>query len=88
VKAAIQEDVDMVGLSSLAGAHMYLFPRVKDLLREQGAEDIVVCGGGIIPDDDILKLKESGIPMIFTPGSSLQEIVDWVRANVRPRSGE
>ena len=88
VKAAIQEDVDMVGLSSLAGAHMYLFPRVVELLREQGAGDIAVCGGGIIPDEDIPKLREAGIQMIFTPGASLEEIVGWVRANVRPRSGE
>ena len=87
VRAAIQEDVDMIGLSSLAGAHMYLFPRVVELLRDQGAGDIVVCGGGIIPDDDISKLKEGGIQKVFTPGSSLQEIVDWVNANVRPRSG-
>ena len=88
VKAAIQEDVDMVGLSSLAGAHMYLFPRVVELLREQGAGDVAVCGGGIIPDEDIPKLREAGIQMIFTPGASLEEIVGWVRANVRPRSGE
>ncbi len=87
VRAAIQEDVDMIGLSSLAGAHMYLFPRVVELLRDQGAGDIVVCGGGIIPDDDISRLKEGGIQKVFTPGSSLQEIVDWVNANVRPRSG-
>jgi methylmalonyl-CoA mutase, C-terminal domain len=88
VKAAIQEDVDMIGLSSLAGAHMYLFPRVVELLRGQGAGDIVVCGGGIIPDVDIPRLKEAGIRTIFTPGSSLREIVDWVNTNVRPRAGE
>ncbi len=85
VKAAIQEDVDMIGLSSLAGAHMYLFTTVVDLLKEQGAEDIVVCGGGIIPEEDIPKLKTAGIREIFTPGSSLTEIVGWVHENVRPR---
>ena len=85
VEAAIQEDVDMIGLSSLAGAHKYLFTRVVDLLRERGAEDIVVCGGGIIPEEDILKLKEKGVREVFTPGSSLGEIVKWVRENVKPR---
>jgi len=84
VEAAIQEDVDMLGLSSLAGAHMYLFPRVIELLREKGADDIVVCGGGIFPDDDIPKLKEAGVKAIFTPGSSLDEITAWVKKNVTP----
>jgi methylmalonyl-CoA mutase C-terminal domain/subunit len=86
VHAAIQEDVDMVGLSSLAGAHMYLFPRVVELLREKGMEDVFVVGGGIIPEDDISVLKESGIQEVFTPGSKLEDIVRWVRENVRPRS--
>ncbi|MFH1351704.1 MAG: cobalamin B12-binding domain-containing protein [Pseudomonadota bacterium] len=85
VQAAIQEDVDMIGLSSLAGAHMYLFLRVVELLRENGAEDIVVCGGGIIPDYDIQKLKMAGIQEIFTPGTPLSEIVKWVEQNVKPR---
>ncbi len=85
VQAAIQEDVDMIGLSSLAGAHMYLFPRVVELLREKGIDDIVVCGGGIIPDEDIPRLKSAGIKEIFTPGSSLEEIVKWVRENVKPK---
>ena len=85
VEAAIQEDVDMIGLSSLAGAHNYLFPRTVELLREKGAEDIVVCGGGIIPEDDIPELKESGVKEIFTPGTSLEVIVKWVEENVRPR---
>ncbi|RLB78080.1 MAG: methylmalonyl-CoA mutase, partial [Deltaproteobacteria bacterium] len=85
VEAAIQEDVDMIGLSSLAGAHRYLFPRVVELLKEKGADDIVVCGGGIIPDEDIAKLKEAGIKEIFTPGASLDEIVNWVKENVKPR---
>jgi methylmalonyl-CoA mutase C-terminal domain/subunit len=85
VEAAIQEDVDMIGLSSLAGAHNYLFPRTIDLLHEKGADDIVVCGGGIIPDEDIPKLKEVGIKEIFTPGTSLDDIVNWVEENVKPR---
>ena len=85
VQAAIQEDVDMVGLSSLAGAHMYLFPRVVELFRDKGAEDIVVCGGGIFPEEDIPKLKEAGIREIFTPGTPLSEIVRWVEEHVEPR---
>jgi len=85
VEAAIQEDVDMVGLSSLAGAHKYLLQAVVDLLGEKGAGDIVVCGGGIIPNDDITKLKAGGVKEIFTPGTTLDEIVSWVRENVTPR---
>jgi len=85
VQAAIQEDVDMIGLSSLAGAHMYLFPRVVELLEEKGANDIVVCGGGIFPEEDIPKLKKAGIKEIFTPGTPLPEVVKWVEENVKPR---
>lgn len=85
VEAAIQEDVDMIGLSSLAGAHKYLFPRVMTLLKEKGADDIVVCGGGIIPEDDIALLKEAGIREIFTPGTTLDQITQWVPKNVKPR---
>ena len=85
VEAAIQEDVDMIGLSSLAGAHKYLFLAVVELLREKAADDIVVCGGGIIPDDDIIRLKESGVKEVFTPGTPLDEIVKWVQHNVTPR---
>ncbi len=85
VEAAIQEDVDMIGLSSLAGAHKYLFPRTVELLRERGADDIVVCGGGIVPDEDIEMLKEKGIKEIFTPGTRLEAIVKWVEENVKPR---
>jgi methylmalonyl-CoA mutase C-terminal domain/subunit len=85
VQAAIQEDVDMIGLSSLAGAHMYLFPRVVELLKEKGANDIVVCGGGIFPEEDIPKLKKAGIKEIFTPGTPLPEVVKWVEENVKPR---
>ena len=83
--AAIQEDVDLVGLSCLSGAHRYLFPRVVELLRERGASDITVIGGGIIPDQDFQALYDAGIRAIFTPGASLASIVDWVRQNVKPR---
>ncbi|MBW1781187.1 MAG: cobalamin B12-binding domain-containing protein [Deltaproteobacteria bacterium] len=85
VEAAIQEDVDMIGLSSLAGAHNYLFPTVIQLLREKGADDIVVCGGGIIPDDDIDQLKAAGVQAVFTPGTPLDDIVEWVEQHVTPR---
>lgn len=83
--AAIQEDVDLVGLSCLSGAHRYLFPRVVELLREQGADDITVIGGGIIPDQDFAPLTSAGIQAIFTPGARLDAIVDWVRSNIKPR---
>ena len=82
VETAIQEDADVVGLSVLSGAHMTLFRRVVELLRERGAEDIVVFGGGIIPDADIPELARLGVPKVFTPGASTQSIVEWVRANV------
>ena len=80
--AAIQEDVDAVGLSCLSGAHMTLFPRVAELLKEQGGEDIIVFGGGIIPDGDIQALEGSGIRAIFTPGVTTKQIIDWVNDNV------
>jgi methylmalonyl-CoA mutase, C-terminal domain len=80
VAAAIQEDVDAVGLSILSGAHMTLFGRVIDLLREQDASDIVVFGGGIIPEADIQELSRMGVAKIFTPGASTTEVVEWVRA--------
>ena len=86
VQAAIQEDVDMIGLSSLAGAHMYLFTKVAELLHEHDADDIVVCGGGIIPEDDVAKLKKTGIKEIFPPGSTLSDIVQWVEKNIQPRA--
>ncbi|MDQ4064613.1 MAG: cobalamin B12-binding domain-containing protein [Actinomycetota bacterium] len=81
--AAIQEDVDAVGLSCLSGAHMTLFPRVVDLLREQGGDAIQVFGGGIIPDSDIPKLKEAGIAEIFTPGAPTKDIIEWVDEHVK-----
>jgi len=82
VATAIQEDVDVIGVSSLAGAHMYLFPRILELLKEQGAEDIPVFGGGIIPDEDIDLLKKAGVKAIFTPGSPIKETVDWIKTNL------
>src|SRR6185295_4016213 len=86
VNAAVQEDVDAIGLSIMSGAHMTLCPAVIDLLKEQQATDISVFGGGIIPDDDIPKLKEMGVTAIFTPGSSTQDIVKWVQGNIKPRA--
>ena len=80
--AAIQEDVDAVGLSCLSGAHMTLFPRVVEIIKEQGGEGILVFGGGIIPDADIPQLKKSGIAEIFTPGTTITTIVDWVNQHV------
>ena len=82
VETAIQEDADAVGLSLHSGAHMTLFPRVVTLLRERGADDIVVFGGGIIPADDIPELEADGVEKIFTPGAQTTEIVDWLRARL------
>jgi methylmalonyl-CoA mutase C-terminal domain/subunit len=82
VETAIQEDADAVGLSVLSGAHMTLFRRVIELLRERGADDMVVFGGGIVPDADIPELEKIGVAKIFTPGATTRSIVDWVRANV------
>jgi methylmalonyl-CoA mutase C-terminal domain/subunit len=86
VNAAVQEDVDAIGLSIMSGAHMTLFPAVLDLLKESKASDIGVFGGGIIPDDDIPRLKGLGVSEIFTPGSSTQDIVQWIRQNIQPRA--
>jgi len=86
VNAAVQEDVDAIGLSIMSGAHMTLFPAVIDLLRESKAGDIEVFGGGIIPDDDIPRLKQLGVSEIFTPGSSTQDIVQWIRQHIQPRA--
>jgi methylmalonyl-CoA mutase, C-terminal domain len=82
VETAIQEDADAVGLSVLSGAHMTLFKRVLELLNERGAQDVVVFGGGIIPEADIPELQKLGVAKIFTPGATTQSIVDWVRDNV------
>jgi methylmalonyl-CoA mutase C-terminal domain/subunit len=84
--AAIQEDVDLVGLSCLSGAHRALFPRVVELLREKDAADITVIGGGIIPEQDFQALYDAGIKAIFTPGATLDSIVDWIRTNIKPRA--
>ncbi|MBL8608905.1 MAG: cobalamin B12-binding domain-containing protein [Myxococcales bacterium] len=84
--AAVQEDVDGVGLSIMSGAHNTLFPAVMGALKDKGATDVVVFGGGIIPDDDLAKLKEAGVKGIFTPGTRLEEIIAWVKENVRPRA--
>jgi methylmalonyl-CoA mutase C-terminal domain/subunit len=86
VSAAVQEDVDLVGLSCLSGAHLYLFSEVVKQLRDKGAVDITVIGGGIIPDDDIPKLEEAGIKKVFLPGTPIAEIIDWTNKNVKPVS--
>ena len=83
VATAVQEDVDAIGLSVLSGAHNYLFPRVLELLREKGADDIAVFGGGIIPAEDVETLKTLGVKELFTPGTSTQDIVRFVREHIR-----
>jgi methylmalonyl-CoA mutase C-terminal domain/subunit len=83
INAALQEDVDAIGLSILSGAHMHLFPRIMELRHEKKLDDVMVFAGGIIPDHDIARLKEMGIADIFPPGSSLEEIVTFVRTHVR-----
>ena len=80
VRAAIDEDVDVVGLSILSGAHMTVFPKVLGMLEERGAGDIKLIGGGIIPEEDVAALKEQGVAMLFTPGTPTSEIVDFIRA--------
>ena len=82
VETVVQEDADAVGLSVLSGAHMTLFARLAELLREREVDDVVVFGGGIIPDEDIPELERLGVAHIFTPGATTTDIVDWVRANV------
>lgn len=84
--AAVQEDVDGVGLSIMSGAHNTLFPAVIDALKQKGAEDIVVFGGGIIPETDLERLRASGVKGVFTPGTSLESIIGWVKNNVRARA--
>ena len=86
VAAAVQEDVDAVGMSIMSGAHMTLFPAGTELMNQQRADDVVVFGGGIIPQDDVPRLKEHGIAEVFLPGTSTQTVVDWIRANVHPRA--
>src|ERR1700741_4821748 len=86
VASALQEDVDAIGLSILSGAHMTLFPAILDQMKARGLGDVVVFGGGIIPEEDIAKLAEIGVRGIFRPGATTEEIVRWVRENVRPHA--
>ena len=85
VSAALQEDADAIGLSILSGAHMHICPKVLELLKARGLDDVLLVVGGIIPDVDIPKLREMGVNGIFLPGSPMQNIVDFIQANVRPR---
>jgi len=85
-EAAIQEDVDAVGLSILSGAHLTLFPAVIEEMQRRGGGDITIFGGGIVPDEDRPMLANAGVAKVFTPGATIQDVVDWVRANVRPRA--
>ncbi len=86
VEAAIQEDVDVVGLSILSGAHMVLFPKIMKLLKEQGAGDKLVVGGGIIPENDILELNKAGVTKVFTPGTTTTEIVEYIKTEMASRA--
>jgi methylmalonyl-CoA mutase C-terminal domain/subunit len=88
VNAALQEDVDVIGLSILSGAHMTIFPRVVELAREAGLDDVIIFGGGIIPDEDIPRLKEKGVSEIFTPGARMEEIIEYIRKNSRTASAD
>ena len=88
VSAALQEDADVIGLSILSGAHMYICPRIMELLAEKGLTDVLVVIGGIIPDVDIAKLNEIGIRGVFLPGTPMQHIVDFINRNVRSRVGQ
>ena len=83
VATAVQEDVDVVGMSILSGAHNHLFPRVAELLKEQGVDDVLIIGGGVIPDDDIQGLKEAGIKEIFTPGTETSKMIEYIKNNVQ-----
>ncbi len=83
VETTIQEDVDVIGLSILSGAHLALLPKVTALLKEEGIDDVLVLAGGTIPDDDLIKLKEAGIEEIFRPGTKLQEIVEYIRTHIK-----
>jgi methylmalonyl-CoA mutase C-terminal domain/subunit len=83
VNAAVQEDVDAIGLSILSGAHMTIFPRVVELARQSGLDDVIIFGGGIIPDQDIPRLKELGVSQVFTPGARMDEIIDFIRSHSR-----
>lgn len=88
VEAALQEDADVIGISILSGAHMTIFPKIKSLLNEKGMNDVLLTGGGIIPEEDILKLKNLGVGELFTPGASTTEIADYIKewCNTNPRN--
>ncbi len=85
VETALQEDADVIGISSLSGVHMYFFPRVLELLKEKGMDDVMLIGGGIIPQDDAEELKKMGVAEIFGPGTLTQDIVNFIKKNVRKR---
>jgi methylmalonyl-CoA mutase C-terminal domain/subunit len=85
--AALQEDVDVVGLSILSGAHMTLLPKICQLLRDEGLDDVLVTAGGIIPDDDVPALQEAGVRKVFGPGTTIAQVADYFRSNVRAREG-
>ncbi|MFL5892308.1 MAG: cobalamin B12-binding domain-containing protein [Solirubrobacterales bacterium] len=85
VSAALQEDVDVVGLSILSGAHMTLIPKITRQLREAGLDDVLVTAGGIIPDDDVPALREAGVAAVFGPGTTIAQVADFLRSNARPR---
>lgn len=86
VAAAIQEDVDVIAMSILSGAHNHLFPRVMEILKEKSVDDVLVLGGGVIPDDDIPGLKAAGIAGIFTPGTPTSETIDFIKSNIKRRT--
>jgi methylmalonyl-CoA mutase C-terminal domain/subunit len=88
VSAALQEDVDVVGLSILSGAHMTLLPKICRGLRDSGLDDVLVTAGGIIPDDDVPALQEAGVSRVFGPGTTIGQVADYFRENVRRRDGE
>ncbi|MDF2676050.1 MAG: cobalamin B12-binding protein [Bacillota bacterium] len=83
VAAAVQEDVDVVGMSILSGAHNHLFPKVVELLKEQGVNDVLIIGGGVIPDEDIPGLKEAGLAEIFTPGTTTTQMIEYIKNNLK-----
>lgn len=88
VEAALQEDADVIGISVLSGAHMTIFPKILAMLKEKGMDDVLLTGGGIIPEDDILKLKENGVGELFTPGATTTDIADYIKewCNTHPRN--
>jgi methylmalonyl-CoA mutase C-terminal domain/subunit len=87
VETAAQEDADAIGVSLLSGAHNYIFPRIRELMKERGMDDVLLFGGGIIPEEDVAFLREHGVEKVFQPGSSLEEIVTYVRSTVSERRG-